>query len=49
MQNPPHAVSGTDGSAPAQGAGTSISARAMGGLRPDAAAYLAVGLGPPDG
>ena len=40
MQNPPHAASRADGPAGSQGAGTSISARAMGALRPDAAAYL---------
>ena len=40
MQNPPHAASRVDGSVGSQGAPTSISARAMGALRPDAAAYL---------
>ena len=40
MQNPPHAASRADGSVGSQGAATSISARAMGALRPDAAAYL---------
>ncbi len=40
MQNPPHAASRAVGSVGSQGAATSISARAMGALRPDAAAYL---------